>query len=65
MFFIILLVLSYILSWGHLIYRIRHGGKHPEFGPREYMCDERCMKADMVSCLTTVIGTIVILTFIF
>ena len=61
----ILVVLFYLLCWVHLLYRVKNGGKHPDIGPREYLCDETCQTADLVSCFTVVLGTIIFLIIIF
>jgi hypothetical protein len=57
----ILILLFYILCWIHLIYRIKTGGQHEEFGPGPYCCDERCITADTISGVTVLGGSIIII----
>lgn len=63
MLFVILIALFYILCWVHFVYRLTTGGQHGEYGPGPYCCDERCIKADTISGMTVLFGTIIIIAF--
>ena len=54
----------YLLCWIHFIYRVVTGGKYDVFGPGAYGTDERCAKADFVSGMTVLCGTIVLVILI-
>lgn len=60
-----IIILFYLLCWLHFIYRVKAGGKFGENGPGLYCCDERCSKADCISAMTVVWGTVLILLFLF
>lgn len=65
MIFLIILLLFYILCWVHMVFRIKTGGKHPDIGPREYLSDPNAKTVDTITCLTVVIGTVIIVIAFF
>ena len=64
MILLLIPIIFYILCVIHFIYRNATGGKRSP-GPGMYLNDDRCMKADTISCVTTIIGTIILLIIIF